>query len=144
MTLDSRVAFSSRRMFASWPLVFVLDESTKAIVSASSSFFLSNSRVVFCFVVHAIGMQIREITIHPTQRPLSPSPREHCVFDNCFSSTCPNSQAKRYQPSRQFLRPSRSRRATGPWRRLCPPQALQRLSLPQQAPIDFASSRLRP
>ena len=29
----------------------------------------------------------------------APSPREYC-FDNCFSVTCPNSQARRYQPSR--------------------------------------------
>ena len=66
------------------------------------------------------------------------------VFDNCFSFTCLNSQRKRYPPSRWLLRPSPSRCATGPWRRRCPPQVLQRLSPPRQGQIDFASSRLRP
>ena len=65
------------------------------------------------------------------------------VFDNC-SFTWSNNQAKRYQPSRWLLRPSPSRRATGPWRRLCFPQALQTLLRPQQALIDFASFRLPP
>jgi hypothetical protein len=83
MTLDSRVAFSSRRMFVSWPVAFVLDEFHDASVSASSSlFFILGS---FCFVVYTISMKIRLQSIQLNDRSVRVRAHVNIVFDNWFS-----------------------------------------------------------